>query len=113
MAEIDCNGLDEPCVTWTGGVTRTGPRQYVLCGVDSETIFFSKSRYNVFAYVPYAHGISNRSEGVSQIMTCAEFVRLKVLCIGIGCGGVPRDPQQSLFGIYLLLLSGLDTLSRI
>ena len=40
MAEIDCNGLDEPCVTWTGGVTRTGPRQYVLCGVDSETIFF-------------------------------------------------------------------------
>ena len=28
MAEIDCNGLDEPCVTWTGGVTRTGPRQY-------------------------------------------------------------------------------------
>ena len=30
MAEIDCNGLDEPCVTWTGGVTRTGPRQYVL-----------------------------------------------------------------------------------
>ena len=29
MAEIDCNGLDEPCVTWTGGVTRTGPRQYM------------------------------------------------------------------------------------
>ena len=29
MAEIDCNGLDEPCVTWTGGVTRTGPRQYI------------------------------------------------------------------------------------
>ena len=27
MGEIDCNGLDEPRVTWTGGVTRTGPRQ--------------------------------------------------------------------------------------
>ena len=30
MAEIDCDGLDEPCVTWTGGVTRTGPRQYII-----------------------------------------------------------------------------------
>ena len=29
MAETDCNGLDEPCVTWTGCVTRTGPRQYI------------------------------------------------------------------------------------
>ena len=30
MGEIDCSEMDEPCVTWTGGVTRTGPRQYTL-----------------------------------------------------------------------------------
>ena len=29
MGEIDCSEMDEPCVTWTGGVTRTGPRQYL------------------------------------------------------------------------------------
>ena len=35
MGEIDCNRLEEQGVTWTGGVTRTGPRQYcqILFGI--------------------------------------------------------------------------------
>ena len=78
---MDCNGMDEPCVTWTGGVTRTGPRQYMyqrsVC--SSMNVIKDVRRWN---YILWKMNFEASDRGFNVTLGRGGYCMLRLFTVG-------------------------------